>query len=294
MARLLKQVHPRVAVLSGCAILLIAGMTGLLAWAGMVPPRGQLRLVTGQLQELVLKNAHAGAFKITLASGGALQTFEFKNAHRLVALLPEGENTGGRQINPAATVTLAYYPFGRWKEVVDVTLGEDNVLNYEDVASLAAQKAVRDRNAAIGLGALGAFLIFLGGAARIARGRLEEVAAPNLNTTGGEMLVVSLILFGGPLAVILAEPAALHRAFGVEAFHLPIEFVLPAALALLFFLPLWLGSMGLSALVRRAMRNGRHGEAGLIWEIGSLCLFIYPILFWIVYAAVFGSGPPAP
>jgi hypothetical protein len=37
-----------------------------------------------------------------------------------------------------------------------------------------------------------------------------------------------------------------------------------------------------------AMRHGRVGKAGLIGEIGPLWFFIYPILFWIVYAAIFG------
>jgi hypothetical protein len=294
LVRLLKQLHPRVAVLSGCAILLVAGMAGMLAWTQTVPPRDELRLVTGQLQELVLQNARAGAFKITLASEGVLHTFEFKNAHRLVALLSPRESPEGRQIDRAVTVALAYYPFGRGKQVADVTLGQDNVLSYKDVASLAAEEVVRDRNTAIGLGALGALLIFLGGAARIARGGLGEVAAPNPNTTHSEVLMVLLILFGGPLVVILAEPATLHRAFGVEAFHLPIEYVLSMALALFFFLPLWLGYMGLFALVRRATRDGRVGKAGLIREVGPPWLFIYPILFWLVFATMFGVGPPAP
>jgi hypothetical protein len=294
LVRLLKQLHPRVAVLSGCAILLVAGMAGMLAWTQTVPPRDELRLVTGQLQELVLQNARAGAFKITLASEGVLHTFEFKNAHRLVALLSPRESPEGRQIDRAVTVALAYYPFGRGKQVADVTLGQDNVLSYKDVASLAAEEVVRDRNTAIGLGALGALLIFLGGAARIARGGLGDVAAPNSNTTHSEVLMVLLILFGGPLVVILAEPATLHRAFGVEAFHLPIEYVLSMALALFFFLPLWLGYMGLFALVRRATRDGRVGKAGLIREVGPPWFFIYPILFWLVFATMFGVGPPAP
>jgi hypothetical protein len=294
LVRLLKQLHPRTSVLSGCAILLLAGMNGLVAWLNTIPPRDQLRHVTGQLQELVLQSARAGAFKITLASGGALHTFEFKNAHRLVALLSPGEKLEGRQINSAVTVALAYYPFGRGKQVVDVTLGQDNVLSYEDVASLAAGKVVGGRNIAIGLGALGALLIFLGGAARIAGGGSEEVAGPDPHETRSEVLVFLLILFVGPPVAILAEPATLHRSFGVEAFHLPIEYVLSIALALLFFLLLWLGYMGLSALELRAMRDGRVGKTGLIGEISSLWFLIYPILFWIVFAAMFGGGPSAP
>jgi hypothetical protein len=191
-------------------------------------------------------------------------------------------------------VALAYYPFGRGKRVVDVTLGQDNVLSYEDVASLAAEKVVGDRNIAIGLGALGALLIFLGGAARIARGGSEEFAGLNPYETRSEVLMVLLILFGGPLVAMLAEPATLHRRFGVEAFHLPIEYVLSIALALLFFLLLWLGYMGLSTLELRAMRDGRIGKAGLTGEISSLWFLIYPILFWIVFAVMFGGGPSAP
>ena len=94
--------------------------------------------------------------------------------------------------------------------------------------------------------------------------------------------------------VILAEPARLYRVFGVEAFHLRIEYVLSMVLALLFFMPLWLSYIGLCALARHAMRSGRDDKAGLIWAVGSPCLCIYPILFWIVFAAMFGVGPPAP
>jgi len=42
------------------------------------------------------------------------------------------------------------------------------------------------------------------------------------------------------------------------------------------------------------MRSGRDDKAGLIWAIGLPCFCIYPILFWIVFAAMFGLGPPAP
>ena len=58
--------------------------------------------------------------------------------------------------------------------------------------------------------------------ARIARGDLAQVASP-FNTSRSEVLAVLLILFGGPLVVILAEPATLYRVFGVAAFHLRIE-----------------------------------------------------------------------
>jgi hypothetical protein len=300
-------------VLSGCGILLLAGVNGLLAWFDTIAPRDQLRHVTGQLQELVPQDTRAGAFKITLASGGALDTFEFENAHRLVALLSPKEDLDGRQINPAVTVALAYYPFGRAKQVVDVTLGQDNVLSYEDVARLAAEKVIVDRNTAIGFGALGALFIFLGSAARIAGGGSGRVAGLSpceshnkglvLFLTYNEDLVLFwLVIFGGPLVVILADPTTLHRKFGVEALHLPIEYVLSIALALLFFLPLWLSYLGLSAVGLRAMRDGWGiGKtsliweiAGLIWEISPLWFFIYPILFWIVFAMTLGGGPSAP
>jgi len=285
----------------GCAILVLAGMTGLLAWLDTIPPPDQLRHVRGQLREMALQDASAGAFRITVASGDALYTFEFENAHRLVALLSAREN---RQIDGDVNVSLTYFPFGRAKKVVDVTLGQDNVLNYEDVASGAARKMVKNRNSAIGLGALAAFLILLGGAARFAGGGLGELAAPNPDTTIG--VLCWLTLYGLVLVVILTEPAILHRAFGTEAFQLPIEYVIPMALALLF-LPLWPGCMGLGALTRQAMRKGRGGKLGLIFELRSLLasnnpterrtaikalwFFAYFTLLcttWIAYAAMIG------
>jgi hypothetical protein len=279
-------------VVCGFAMLILAGMNGLLASSNTIAPRDQLRQVTGQLQELVLQDARAGAFTITLASEGALHTFEFKNAHRLVTLLSPRENLDGRQINPAVTVALTYFPDGLGKTVVDVTLGQDNVLSYEDVASLAAKNVARDRNTAMGLGAFGALLIFLGGAAWIARVGLEEAAAPVTN--GSEVLLILLIMFGLNLVVILAEPATLHRRFGDEAFHLPIEYVVSTALALLFFLPLWLSYMGLSALAHKAMRDGGVGKAGwIILNISPLWFFfIYPISFWLIFAVMFGPSAP--
>jgi len=60
-------------------------------------------------------------FRITLASGDALYTFEFENAHRLVPFLSVGENLENRQIDGVVTVALAYYAFGRGKKVVNVT-----------------------------------------------------------------------------------------------------------------------------------------------------------------------------
>jgi hypothetical protein len=69
---------------------------------------------------------------------GALHTFEFKNAYRLVAQLSP-KNLDGRQINPA--VAVAWLITLRSREAgMGVTLGQDNVLSYEDVASLAAEK----------------------------------------------------------------------------------------------------------------------------------------------------------
>jgi len=68
----------------GCAMLALAGMSGLLAWLGTLPARDQLLHQTGQLQELRLRDANTGAFTITLLSSGTLQTFDFDNADRLV------------------------------------------------------------------------------------------------------------------------------------------------------------------------------------------------------------------
>jgi hypothetical protein len=235
LVRLLKQLPPRTWVVSGFAMLILAAMSGLVAWLEAIRPRDQLRHVEGQFQELVLQNARAGAFKITLVSGGALHTFEFENAHRLVTLLSPRENLDSRKINPAVTVALAYYPLGSGERVVDGTLGQDNVLSYEEAASLGAEKVVEDRNIAIGLGALGALLMFLGGVARIARSGSADVAGLTPYETRSGVLVFLLILFGAPLVAVLAEPATLHRRFGVEVFHLPIEYVLSIALALLFF-----------------------------------------------------------
>jgi hypothetical protein len=300
---LLKQLRPRGPVIFGCAILALAGMTGLLAWLDTIPPWNQLRHVRGELHDIVLQSARTGAFKITLASGGKFYTFEFENAHRLVALLSQRDNSEARRIDPRATIAVAYYSFGRGMKVVDVTLGQDNVLSYKDVASLAAEKVVKDRNSAIGLGALGTFLIFLGGAARIAAGG-SQYAAPNADTTMG--VLCWLTLYGLAVVVILTEPAILHSAFGARAFMLPIEYVLPMALALLF-LPLWPGCMGLSTLMRQATRKGIGGKLGLIIEMRSLLasrnpkerrtaieviwFFAYFILLctaWIAYAALLG------
>jgi len=98
----------------------------------------------------------------------------------------------------------------------------------------------------------------------------------------------------------------LHRAFGAEAFHLPIEYALPVVLALLL-LPLWPGCMGLTSLLRQAMSKGRGGKLGMILEMRSalasdnlaerrmamktLWCFAYIGLLagaWIAYAAMLG------
>ena len=113
-------------------------------------------------------------------------------------------------------------------------------------------------------------------------------------------------LYGIALTVMLTEPAILHRAFGTEAFQLPIEYVLPAALALLF-LPFWPGFMGFASLQRQAMSKGRGGKLGIILEMRSalasddpaqrrmayktLWFFAYFALLigaWIVYAEMIG------
>ena len=299
MLGLLRQLHPRVAVSFGCAMLVLAGMSGLLAWLGTLPPRDQLLHLTGQIQELKLRNPDTGAFTITLLSAGALHTFDFDNAHRLVGLPSSTETLGdGRG---EITATLHYFEIGRGKKVVDVVLGKERVLSYDKVARLAAEKAIKDRNSAIGFGVMGAVLISLGGLARLARGNSHQPAAPN---SIGALLW--LVFYGLMLMVMLTEPAILHRAFGAEAFHLPIEYALPVVLALLL-LPLWPGCMGLTSFLRQAMRKGRGGKLGLILEMRSalasdnpaerrmamktLWFFAYFGLLagaWIAYAAMLG------
>jgi hypothetical protein len=258
---LLRQLHPRVAVIFGCAMLALAGMNGLLAWLGTLPPRDQLLHLTGQIQELKLQNPNTGAFTITLLSAGALHTFDFDNAHRLIGLPSSTETLGdGRG---EITATLHYFEIGRGKKVVDVVLGKERVLSYDKVARLAAEKAIKDRNSAIGFGIMGAVLISVGGLARLARGNSHYPATPN---SIGALLW--LVFYGLLLMVMLTEPAILHRAFGTEAFHLPIEYALPVVLALLL-LPLWPGCMGLTSLLRQAMRKGRGGKLGMIMEMRS-------------------------
>ena len=290
--------HPRVAVVLGCAMLALAAMSGLLAWLGTLPPRDQLLHLTGQVQELKLRNPATGAFTITLLSAGALYTFEFDHAHRLVGLAARTEKP--RDNRGEIIVTLGYFEFGRSKKVVDVLFGKERVLRYEEVAGLAAEKASKDRNSAIGFGLMGAALISFGGLAQLARGNSSQRAIPD----SGALLW--LVFYGLLLVVMLTEPAILHRAFGAEAFHLPIEYALPVVLALLL-LPLWPGCMGLTSLVAQAMRKGRGGKIGMILEIRSalasdnpaqrqmaiktLWFFAYFGLLagaWIAYAAMLG------
>jgi hypothetical protein len=147
---------------------------------------------------------------------------------------------------------------------------------------------------------MGVVLISFGGLVRLARGNSYPRAIPD----SGALLW--LVFYGLLLVVMLTEPAILHRAFGAEAFHLPIEYALPVVLALLL-LPLWPGCMGLTSLLAQAMRKGRGGKIGMILEIRSalasdnpaerqmaiktLWFFAYFGLLagaWIAYAAMLG------
>jgi hypothetical protein len=167
-----------------------------------------------------------------------------------------------------------------------------------------AAAVVKDHNGALAFGAPGALLIAVGGVAWLARRSAQQPAPPNPATTIAALCW--LALYGGTLVVILTEPAILHRAFGTEAFHLPIEYVVPAAL-LLLFLPLWPGFMGLASMLRQAMHKGRGGVLGILRETRSalasdnpaerrmalkaLWFFAYFILLigaWIAYAEMIG------
>jgi hypothetical protein len=171
------------------------------------------------------------------------------------------------------------------------------------LAGLAAAVS-NDRNAAIGFGATGALLLLLGVVAWLARRSAHQPAAPSPDMTIAALCW--LALYGIAVAVVLTEPAILHQAFGSEAFRLPIEYVVPAALALLF-LPLWPGFLGLAGLLQQALRKGRGGNVGLVLEMRSalasgdpaerriafktLWFFAYFVLLvgaWIVYAAMIG------
>lgn len=172
------------------------------------------------------------------------------------------------------------------------------------MAGLAAAVGA-DRSGAIGFGTTGALLLSLGALAwLVRRGSRQPPAAPNPETTIAALCW--LMLYGLLLAAILTQPAILHRAFGAEAFQLPIEYVVPAALALLL-LPFWPGFMGLAGVLRRAMGKGRAGLLGITLEMRSaldsgdsaerrmalkaLWFFAYFILLfgaWIAYAEMIG------
>ncbi len=172
------------------------------------------------------------------------------------------------------------------------------------MAGLAAAVGT-DRNGTIGFGTTGALLLSLGVLAWLARRSSHRPpAAPNPETTIAALCW--LALYGVTLAAILTQPAILHRAFGAEALQLPIEYVVPAALALLL-LPLWPGFMGFAGLLRRAMGKGRAGMLGIVLEIRvalasgdpaqrrmalkTLWFFAYFILLiggWIAYAETIG------
>ena len=300
MIGLLKQLQPRAVVIFGCALLILAGMNGLLAWLGPIPPADKLFHVTGRLQELTLQNPSTGSFKITLVTKNALRTFDLENAHRLVALRSRTATLEGEGVGPGMPVALDYFAFGRGEKVVDVTLGKTKVLSYDEVAKLAGEKATNDRISAVRFGIAGAFLVFLGGFARIASNGSRDTAASNPDTTIG--VLIWLTFYGILLVVLLTEPTILHRASGTNAFHLPIEYVLAPAIAVVL-LPLWPGCTGLGSLVRQAMQKGRTGKLGMVREMAlalasnnpaerrmgfkALWFFAYlGLLFagWIVYA----------
>jgi hypothetical protein len=171
------------------------------------------------------------------------------------------------------------------------------------MAGLAAA-VTKDLNSVMGFGATGGLFVALGGLAWMARRSSNQAVESNPELTIAALCW--LLLYGGMLVVMLTEPVVLHRAFGTEIFHLPIEFVLPAVLALVL-LPLWPGLVGLASLLRQAMGKGRRGILGVIAEMQSafasgrrahrrmalqaLWFFAYFILLtgtWIVYAAMLG------
>jgi hypothetical protein len=171
------------------------------------------------------------------------------------------------------------------------------------MAGVAAAVAT-NRVSAIGFGATGALLMCLGGLAWLARRSTPQPAPPSPETTIAALCWLGL--YAIMLVVMLNEPAILHRAFGTEAFRLPIEYVVPAAL-LLLFLPLWPGFVGLASMLRQAMQKGRSGVLGILREtrsalasdspaerrmaIKALWFFAYFILLigaWIAYAEMIG------
>src|SRR5690349_18455259 len=149
---LLRQLHPRVIVSFGCAILALAGMAGGVAWLNTLPPREQLLRLTGELQELRLEDAATGAFKITVVAEGKLYTFDFDHAQRPAAL-PSW--VGPRYGRGNIAVDLKYIEIGRHKKVIDVVLGNERVLSYDEVIKRITEKVVKDRQSAIGFGAVG-------------------------------------------------------------------------------------------------------------------------------------------
>lgn len=172
------------------------------------------------------------------------------------------------------------------------------------MAGLAAT-VTTDRSGAIGFAVTGALLLSVGVLAWVARrGSAQPPAAPNPETTIAALCW--LALYGLMLAAMLTQPEILHRAFGTEALQLPIEYVVPAAVALLL-LPLWPGFMGLAGLLRRALGKGRGGMLAILLEIRlalasddpaerrmalkGLWFFAYFILLiggWIAYAEMVG------
>lgn len=198
MLGLIRQLHPRAAVVLGGSAMAVAGMSALRAWLDTVPPRDQLLHLTGQVQELRLRNPNTGAFTITLLSAGALHTFDFNNARRLAGL-PSWKRLGdGRG---EITATLSYFAFGRGKKVVDVVLGKDRVLSYDEVARRAAEEATKYRHIAIGLGVMGALQLALAGLARLVRGSSHQPAAPNTSVT---LFWLTIFVFGVILVVMLS------------------------------------------------------------------------------------------
>lgn len=301
MIQLLKQLQPRSFVIFGCALLTLAGMSGLLAWLDAVPPPDKLFHVTGQMEDLTLQDPSTGSFAITLATESGLSAFDLENAWRLVGPQSRAAALDGERIGRGTPVALDYYAFGRGTKVVDVTLGRTKILSYDEVARLATEKTAKDRDSALGFGIVGAFLIFVGGIARLARNGSPDATQSNPATTIGALMWLSL--YGILLVVMLTEPATLHRTLGTEIFHQPIEYVLAPALAVVL-VPLWPGCAGLALLVLQAGRKGRAGKLGMIRELGAalasndaeerrmgikaLWFFVYLVLLfagWFVYAA---------
>jgi hypothetical protein len=141
------------------------------------------------------------------------------------------------------------------------------------MAGLAAAVGT-ERYGAIGFGTTGALLVSLGALAWLARrSSPQPPAAPSPETTIAALCW--LALYGLTLTTILTQPDILHRAFGTEALQLPIEYVVPAVLALLL-LPLWPGFMGVAALLRRAMGKGRGGMLGISLELRAALASVDP------------------